>query len=75
MTNQSIAAGKRYFKTAASTVIALFIIVSIFASVVFAADNSTVDVKIVKDAQERTVATVSIGTALGRWLFLKTGQK
>ena len=57
MTNQSIAAGKRYFKTAASTVIALFIIVSIFASVVFAADNSTVDVKIVKDAQERTVAT------------------
>ncbi len=24
---------------------------------------------------ERTVATVSIGTALGRWLFLKTGQK
>ena len=28
MTNQSIAAGKRYFKTAASTVIALFIIVS-----------------------------------------------
>ncbi len=70
MTNQSIAAGKRTLKTAASTVIALFVIVSIFASVVFAADNSTLDVKIIKDAEEFTITTtetepIEILTAAG----------
>lgn len=57
MTNQSIESGKRLFKTAASTVIALFVIVSIFATVVFAADNGTTNVKIIRDNEEITVST------------------
>lgn len=57
MTNQSIAAGKRFAKTAAATVIALFIIVSIFASVVFAADGSAAGVTIIQGTDEITVTT------------------
>ena len=57
MTNQSIDSGKRFFKTAASTVIALFVILSIFASVVSAADAGTTDVKIIRDAEEITITT------------------
>ncbi len=58
MTNQSIAAGKRFAKAAAATVIAFFILVSVFASVVFAADGSNgEEVTILLDSQEIAITT------------------
>ncbi|MCR5207009.1 MAG: G5 domain-containing protein [Eubacterium sp.] len=58
MTNQSIESGKRFAKTLTAALIAVFVIVSIFASVVFAADGSeTRNVKIIIDAEETTVTT------------------
>jgi uncharacterized protein YabE (DUF348 family) len=59
MTNQSIGAGKRIFKTAAATVIAVIIVMSIFASIVFAQDSNPVNVKIIKDNDLVTVTSTT----------------
>lgn len=57
MTNQSNVAGKRSFRAILTTVIAILLIVSTFASTAFAGTINQYDVKIVDNGEEFTVTT------------------